>query len=187
MRVLQRENLRTGLRDATRQGHDALDLSMRDTGWRDRASYGRFLQMQHAARAPIEKWAGRACPAELSPPPQTRLIEDDLAELGIAPVAPPYEFELPENADPIGLAWAIAGSSLGNRAILHDISKSAEEDLPTRFLADESMTSFWNSLRPALGEFVSDQEKAAATLAALAVFDHFRATVNAIKASREAL
>ena len=153
---------------------------MRHVGWHDRSSYGRFLQMQHAARRPVEAWAKEACPADIEPPRQTQLIERDLAELGLACSPGDTAFSLPEGADPIGFAWTIAGSSLGNRTILREVESRHGDALPTRFLRDESMTAFWQSLRGRLEQPPEPGELKAAAMAALAVFDHFRAMTSAM-------
>lgn len=147
---------------------------MRKTGWSNRASYAHFLQVQRAARLSLEIWAERSCPSEICPPRQSHLIERDLWALGVPPSARVEPFDVPEGANPIGFAWAIAGSSLGNRAILRDIERHGDTAMPTAFLADPGMTAFWTSLRPALEAPATDLEAAAAARAAACVFDHFR-------------
>lgn len=48
----------------------------------------------------------------------------------------------------------LAGSSLGNRAILAEIRRKAARKAwapwPSRFLSDEAMLQFWKALRPEL-------------------------------------
>ena len=68
----------------------------------------------------------------------------------------------------------MAGSSLGNRAILRDIELHADSKMPTAFLADPGMIAFWKALRPDLEQPATDLEAAAAARAAASVFDHFR-------------
>ena len=61
---------------------------------------------------------------------------------------------------------------MGNRAMLHYLTKSGEaEDLPTAFLSDAAMTGYWQSLRPRLEARADDS--AGAILAAEAVFAAF--------------
>ena len=46
------DSLRTHLRAATMAAHDLLDHAMQAaSGWQTRSDYGRFLALQHAARA----------------------------------------------------------------------------------------------------------------------------------------
>lgn len=149
------------------------------TGWRDSASYGHFLQVQRAARLSLEIWAERACPSDICPPRQSHLIEGDLVALGMPPSGRVEPFAIPEGANPIGFAWAMAGSSLGNRAILRDIERHGDGAMPTAFLADPGMIAFWKSLQPALEQPATDLEAAAAARAAASVFDHFRKTAAA--------
>lgn len=185
MRIRHPGSLRTQLREATREEHDALDAEMRATGWQDRTSYGRFLQLQHAARHPLESWAKTDCPEEIAPPGQIHLIERDLKALGCTPLDTSENFSLPGDAEPIGFAWAIAGSSLGNRAILREVERDSGTEMPCAFLRDEGMTAFWQSLRVALERPVSDHHASGAALAARAVFDHFRKTVASLAPGKD--
>lgn len=192
MRAADCASLRAELRVHTDADHEALDAEMRQVGWSDRASYGRFLQIQHAARLPIERWALGSCPDEICPPRQAHLIESDLAALDLSCETIDSEFALPEGANPIGLAWAIAGSSLGNRAILRDVKRGDGDradagDLPSRFLSDRTMTEFWQGLRPRLERPVSLETLPAAAMAAKQVFDHFRSITRAMTGSGRAL
>lgn len=113
-----------------------------------REGFVRFLGIQYVARRPIEAWFQSADVAIAYPPIQTTLIDSDLAELGTArsPVSP--RFYAPEPAA-LGIAWAVAGSSLGNRSILAMLRKHGSS-LPTRFLADPAMPAYFAVLRPRL-------------------------------------
>ncbi len=175
--------LRVHLQAGTRTIHDRLDLAAPAAELGHAAGYARFLARQLAARAAIDEWAGQHCPALLCPPPTTALLRADLAELaggwaiGGRPPPPAREaFALPGRADPLGLAWAIAGSHLGNRAILARMRKAAvpgSPSLPVRFLADWRMGDFWRCLLPRLSEPVSATFAAPALAAAGAVFSRF--------------
>lgn len=168
------------MRKATLAAHDRLDSAMRKTGWQDCDSYALFLQVQYAARRPVEDWVAQHCPPDLAPPAQCELIARDLAALGAPCRAGKASFALPNSADPIGLAWALAGSSLGNRAILHDIDKAGNGDWPTEFLADPAMTAYWRVLRARIEAACSVEEGAAAIGAATAMFEHFAETAAAM-------
>ena len=100
----------------------------------DRASYAAFLAMQYRARRGIESWLGLHLP-DTAPPKQCALIAEDLASLGETVPEDVPGFELEQDDDPFGLCWVLAGSALGNRAILARLAK-AQANVPTAFLAD---------------------------------------------------
>lgn len=174
-------SLRTRLRNATRIAHDSLDRSISAIGWSDPAQYSRFLKVQHAARKPFEAWAVRDCPQTLTPPEQTGLIEADLAELGEDAPQSGQRFCLPFGAAPIGAAWAMAGSSLGNAKIMQSLPRNGDKGWPSQFLSSAGMREFWTTLRPQLDTDTSGEDAEPAIDAALAVFDHFQATVERLK------
>lgn len=175
------DNLRTHLRAATMAAHDLLDRTMQEaSGWRSRADYARFLSLQHAARAPVEAWLDSHAPDDLRPPAQTSLIARDLAALGEDLPAPAAALRMaePGEGEALGAAWVLAGSALGNRAILKQMRRASAAQgsaWPSAFLADEAMLAFWQALRPRLERPVSAAEASAAAEAASAVFAHFNA------------
>ena len=74
----------------------------------------------------------------------------------------------------LGVAWVIAGSSLGNRAMLSDLRKRGHEGQPASFLGNEDMAIFWHDFRPRIDSW--DGAPQAAVSAAHATFAHFSAT-----------
>lgn len=164
------------LRTATRRAHDVLDASFAGDRLEDREAYGDFLTMQLRARLPLERWAAHHCPPTLRPPETTPEILQDLLALGRPISLRHSELVMPANADPRGLAWAIAGSHLGNRAMLHGLRK-ADVQFPASFLADLRMAVFWKDLQPTLESRVSDTEAQRCVDAALAVFRCFEAAL----------
>lgn len=175
------QNLRLHLRKATAQAHDRLDAGMRSAaGWDDLSQYSRFLSLQYAARQSVEEWLGEHAEPGLLPPPQTQLIERDLAALD-APIPDAATFAFPDTrrAAVLGIAWALAGSSLGNRAILKDMRRAAggAGTWPENFLADPAMPAFWAELRRQIERPADAQEAEAAQRAAAALFEHFTAAV----------
>lgn len=176
-------SLRDHLRARTRHAHDMLDAAMSEGELASPAGYARFLVIQHAARVPIERWIAENAQAVLRAPAQAHLAEADLSELDVQTFAHRQSFEPQEDADPLGIIWALAGSSLGNAMILQSIQRSHESALlPLRFLSDTSMHSFWKSLLPALNEQVSPAMIDAACAGALLVFEHFAQTIRAVDA-----
>ena len=170
------QTLRQALRIATSAQHDRLDGRVTAMDLTDPGDYGRFLSMQLMARAPIEAWLADRLPD--APPPACALIAADLAALGVAAPAGVLSLGLPADADPIGACWAIAGSSLGNRSMLARVAKSGKaDDLPTAFLADETMTGYWRTLKPRLEAPAGDSRGAIA--AAEMVFATFLAAAEA--------
>lgn len=179
--------LRFRLREATARAHDLLDDAMRAaSGWETQADYVRFLQLQHAARTPVEAWFDRNAPADLNPPHQTRLIARDLAAMDAAlplaarPFSPPTQ----DRGAALGAAWALAGSALGNRSILKEVRRTAGTGgtFPHAFLGDPGMLAFWTRLRRRIERIGGDDELAIASAGAAAVFDHFLATASGAEA-----
>lgn len=165
--------LRKLLRQGTKSLHDRLDALLADAAVGDDAAYAAFLTAQHAARDPIERWAAAQMEPALCPPPSAPLIAADLAELG-APVPPPASFAFPAGGDPLGLAWALGGSSLGNRALLARRRRAGRAGA-TRFLDDAALPAFFRRILPLLAEPVSQSRADAARAAAEAVFACFLA------------
>ncbi len=148
-------------------------------GWTEPAEYSLFLAMQLRSRAGIELWLGRHAPKKLSPPPQCSLIADDL---GLMDTPYPTEYpafepsaptDHPPEAAVLGVAWVLAGSSLGNRAILHDLRRNGHADWPHAFLGDNNMLAFWNDLRPMIEVPANIETVKASVAAAQATFAHF--------------
>ncbi|KLE34907.1 hypothetical protein AAW00_10600 [Aurantiacibacter luteus] len=176
--------MRGYLKARTAGRHDVLDALGAPESFADRGAYCDFLARQFAARLGLEHWVALYCPADLAPPPMAELLADDLAANGCAfPHYPTRHFALPAGADPLGLAWVVAGSHLGNRAMLARLRREAP-GTPAAFLADERMQAFWKALRPRLEAQVSPAEAEGAALAAEAVFDHFLAAFAAHASER---
>ncbi|MGX7896848.1 biliverdin-producing heme oxygenase [Tsuneonella sp. HG222] len=156
--------------------HDQLDAAT-GADFADPVAYARFLNIQYLARAPIEAWlACHADPAD-SPPPMTPLIAEDLSSLGWPTPVAAGSFEMPPGTDPIGAAWALAGSHLGNRAMLAGLNRR-DVHIPTAFLADRTMIEYWHQFLPRLQADVTEQQSQAAIDAANAVFKRFIDTVS---------
>lgn len=184
-----RQDLREHLRAATMAAHDLLDHTMQAaSGWHSLGDYARFLTLQHAARAPVEAWLDAHAPADLRPPAQTPLIARDLAALGLALPAPANTFAAASaNAESgsadhgaagaaLGAAWVLAGSALGNKAILKEMQRAARGHgggWPSAFLGDRAMLTFWQGLRARLEQPASVADASTAATAASAVFAHF--------------
>ena len=178
------DNLRQSLRGATEAAHDLLDGSMRAAaGWKTQEHYARFLKLQYAARFPVESWLESNAPERLCPPAQCMLIAEDLRALDEDIPSGADAFDLPllrgpeRDAQILGAAWVLAGSSLGNRSILGEVRRIAmatgEAPWPARFLGDEAMLEFWKRLRPMLETSAEMEQVELASAAASAVFDHF--------------
>lgn len=173
------EDLRSHLRAATMAAHDLLDHAMQAaSGWQNREDYARFLELQHAARAPLEDWLDAHAPAALNPPHQTPLIARDLAALGRPAPAPAPLFTMGRTGTghALGAAWVLAGSALGNRSIAKQVRRIGDGAWPMAFLGDETMLGFWQALRARIEQHARPDEAEGATDAATAVFAHFLAT-----------
>lgn len=171
-------SLRIHLRAATMAAHELLDHAMQAaSGWQTREDYARFLSLQHAARAPLEAWLAAHAPAGLAPPEQTGLLARDLAELGTPLPAPAPLFTIgrPAPGAALGIAWVLAGSALGNKAIAKQVARIGGGGWPTAFLGDDGAMAFWQDLRARIERPAAPEEAEGATRAAEAVFAHFLA------------
>lgn len=155
---------------------------MRSTGWDDASSYAEFLKIQFAARQPIETWIAAQNDAA-APPQQCDLIVTDLTELGGESAISDREFVLPHDADRLGVYWALAGSSLGNRSIFKELERNGLDYLSSTFLTDVAMQAYWLQLRPQIELPASVALAEAMAKGAEAVFQHFRAVVSAMTRS----
>jgi len=179
-------SLRSQLRSSTSGIHERLDRSVSGADLLHPVGYTRFLTCQLTARDAIEDWADLHCPALLRPPSTSELLRKDIADLArdlgddasseaLGGYSTP--FALPAQSDPIGLAWAIAGSHMGNKAMLARLRKAevshGRPPMPCRFLADARMTGFWRALLPRLEEPCSAAQAEPAVRAAHAVFARF--------------
>lgn len=184
-----RESLRACLRAATMAAHDLLDHAMQAaSGWQTREDYARFLELQYAARAPLEDWLDAHAPKALHPPRQTPLIAQDLAALDRPIPAPGPLFTLGRTGTghAIGAAWVLAGSALGNRSIAKQVRRISGGTWPMTFLNDGAMPDFWQALRARIEQQVDPCEAEGATSAARAVFAHLLAVVENAEAAKAA-
>lgn len=174
----QPASLRQALRDRTGPRHDALDAAMGALDLAKREDYIRFLTIQHTARSGIEAWLTRNAPSDLTPPVTTDLIAQDLRDLG-APVPEFYTFPghglIPASA--LGMAWTLAGSSLGNRSMLADHRKTEGDDLkPAAFLSDKATGIYFKKLLSRLDRPATPNDHYVFA-GADAVFGHFLGVV----------
>ena len=138
-----------------------------------RGDYARFLSAQYAARCVVERALAALPPAGLgAPPSQTALLAEDLADLGTRPVAAPNDLKLETPEAALGAAWVLAGSSLGNRAMLAQRRKAGARG-PERFLSDHAMARYFGDLLKAMEGERSDSAIQQATRGALATFAIF--------------
>ena len=166
-------SLRAHLRAATAPAHGKLDETFDPADFGRGETYAGFLRFQLAARRPVEAWLAAHCPVAFRPPPTVPLIERDLKALGAIPPAHPVACQLDPSSDPLGVAWVLAGSSMGNRAMLAAMAKSGISDLPAAFLSDPDMPRFWQEMRPLLERPANEAEAAPAVASANAVFTMF--------------
>ncbi len=166
-----RADLRETLRRETRAQHDRLDAMMADMPMGDDEDYRRFLAIQYRARQPVEAWLAQNAESALTPPPQCPALAADLAELGAPVPEGDASFAAPEGSD-LGVAWVLAGSSLGNRTLLKQRRK-AGLDGPTRFLSCSAMPDFFRHLLATMNRAHAPAQSDAAVAGARAVFSLF--------------
>ncbi|ANY18594.1 hypothetical protein A6F68_00058 [Tsuneonella dongtanensis] len=169
--------IREVLRSETGQSHDLLDQSLGSLDLCERGEYALFLQTQLAARRPIEAWCAVNVPNEFLPPLQSPLIEADLrAMASLVPETVIGSLSAPPNGW-LGVAWAVAGSSLGNRMMLKRLA-SRGSDLPRSFLGDDAMPAYFARIRPLLERPAAVAEALAEQVAAAgAVFGTFASAI----------
>lgn len=170
--------LRDALKARTRPLHDALDAAIGGAVL-DSGGHAAFLTVQLAARAPIERWAAAHMPCALKPPPMAALIVADLAELG-APRPEDECFAVPPDVDHLGVAWALGGSALGNKAILVQ-RRRAGCTTANRFLGDGATAQYFRRILPLLGDITGPRDTDAAVGAAEAVFRTFLAAASRVR------
>ena len=110
------------------------------------ADYAVFLTAQFAAREAIDRALDAMPPMALAAPPlQTALIENDLRDLGFGAPSRLQGIRLDDRHEALGAAWVVAGSSLGNRAILARRKKAGLAGAD-RFLADGAMPAYFRQV-----------------------------------------
>ena len=168
--TLPSPTLRARLRDETNALHDRLDASLAPAALAEGQDYAAFLAAQYRARGPIEEWLAGQTTAP--PPAQTPLIARDLAEMN-HPLPPAGNaFVPPSGSDPLGVAWVLAGSSLGNRAILARRRKRGLAG-PVHFLSDDAMPRLFQKMRAQLEQPVDEDQAEPIISAAKAAFEQF--------------
>lgn len=173
--------LRERLKQATGKIHARLDQTIGHMPVSSPHEYAAFLSAQFAARCAVERALAVQPPMGLaSPPSQAAALAQDLADLGIAPERMSQEFILETPAAALGAAWVLAGSSLGNKAMLVQRTKSGAKG-PERFLSDTSLARYFGGLLHVLDRPHSESDIAQATSGAEATFALFE---NAFAAAR---
>ena len=108
------------------------------------------------------------------PPSQVDLLLGDLREYGIEPQPIEQSLALTSSAEALGAAWVLAGSSLGNRAILSRRRKAGLQG-PERFLSDTQLASYFSEVLRILDAEHDDWEVREAISGALKTFTIFEA------------
>lgn len=165
--------LRQSLKERTRALHDRLDQDLAPLAIGRLEDYAAFLSISYAARSAIEATMERHSATALVPPPTAHLIARDLTVLG-KPLPPPLLATVPDGDAALGVAWALGGSSLGNRALLarrRQLSRTG----PTHFLADRAGAAFFAGLLPLLAGPALPDRAWRAVAGATAVFELFLA------------
>ena len=144
--------MRNELRKTTREAHDRLDQLASGLPVVSRATYIAFLQAQGRARLAAESAFRHTTPTHLvRPPVQGHLIRTDLEELGVQLQPAGMVLTFASSCEALGAAWVIAGSSLGNRAMLVQRQKAGLSGAE-RFLSDPRMPAYFKDVLVALEE-----------------------------------
>lgn len=175
--------LRGYLRDNTAPQHERLDRRMSGFDLTTRAGYARFLLVQYQARVGIEDWCALHCPPALRAPSGLPRLRADLADLGRR--LPSHSPIFSSEGDPLGVAYVLAGSTLGNTMIARQVRENSS-DLPLRFLDDPAAIAHWKLLQPLL-KAAPDDTSADVLRGALDTFRHFTALAESAPDSSESL
>lgn len=144
--------MREKLRQATGEIHARLDERVGHLPMAAKTDYSTFLAAQYRSRLAMEAaFALQPPPGIEAPPQQSGLIAKDLREMGALCPAPSEAVQLTTPHAALGAAWAIAGSSLGNSAILVRRRKAGLSG-SDRFLSDTSMRTYFSQLLPVLSQ-----------------------------------
>ena len=179
-------DLREVLKAETRAAHDRLDRMSAAMPLSGNADYAAFLQAQGSARHAFERAFATTAPFGLAAPPlQTPAVAADLSCLGqVEPSAAPA-VHLADPFEALGAAWVIAGSSLGNRAMLA-ARRKAGLTTANAFFEDRQMPAYFGRVITALqADFALTQAAAILNGAhgAFAVFENAFSLVKQAKAA----
>jgi len=185
------------LKAATYDTHDQLDKSiMASAPFSSRERYSLFVKIQHAFHRDIDALYADPGLDALLPDLQGRrrlpMIEQDLADLGVPPLAftTAAVFTQDSRADlPTALGWLYVaeGSSLGAAVLLKEAAKlDLSETFGARHLAGapEGRGLHWRTFTAALDTIdLSQQQDAEAIAGATAAFDRVQGLVNQVFSS----
>ena len=158
-------NLRSRLREQTRDAHDSVDTLFGQHDLATREGLSITLQAHAIAlRRSLAALPGRNSRSYA----RTLLImlaaiESDLAALGVSPTGVDQSDPTDTAIHPLGLIYVIAGSSLGARILLSDIRKSNDPDVvsATRYFSCPESAEMWKSVSTTLMRWTGskDEEK----------------------------
>ncbi|MBX7458293.1 biliverdin-producing heme oxygenase [Qipengyuania sp. 1NDH17] len=178
--------MRERLRQATGEIHARLDETVGHMPVSSENEYAAFLSAQFAARCAVERALAMQPPMGLAAPPsQAAALAQDLADLGVTPERMPHEFALDTPAAALGAAWVLAGSSLGNKAMLVQRGKTGSKG-PERFLSDTGLARYFGGLLHVLDRPHSEADIAQAITGALATFALFEQAFAAVRLEKVA-
>ena len=177
------QTLRSVLKRETREEHQRLDDTVGSLALGNASEYARFLAIQYEARRPIEEWFAAEIEDVDCPPPQCDLLAADLRELGHTIPEPSDRFSC-DAAAYQGIAWVLAGSSMGNRLIQKQRKKSAL-DGPDRFLSSPQMPLYFQQLLSRLQEYDAPEIRRDAVAGAKVVFARFQTVADSHLAGHE--
>ncbi|NML48156.1 biliverdin-producing heme oxygenase [Ramlibacter sp. G-1-2-2] len=119
----------TALRAATRERHQRVDRLMDLRRLRERAHYGRVLQVLDAFLGPWEEAVAAALPAAWHPwlweRSRRTFLQGDLQQLGLRPLPPAQlALQLPNAAAAWGSVYVLEGSALGGQVITRALAQT---------------------------------------------------------------
>ena len=178
--------MREELRQATGEIHARLDKTVGHMIVSSEQEYGSFLLAQFAAHRAVERALAMQAPLGIAAPPsQTPTLLQDLADLAIDPPRLLIELTLDSASAALGAAWVLAGSSLGNKAMMAQRRKAGATG-PSRFLSDVGLARYFGGLLHVLDRSYSESDTAEAVAGALATFTLFEKAFAAVRLKKAA-
>ncbi|MCP1198815.1 biliverdin-producing heme oxygenase [Notoacmeibacter sp. MSK16QG-6] len=152
-------SLRHGLREETREAHEALDTVMSQYRLDDASNYAAFLRIHEAVLPAIERaLEAEGIAADLPDWPMRQrrdALAADLAELPGSPpclmASPPDLPDLSSRAARFGATYVLEGSRMGAKLLVRSVPEG-DRRFPTRFLRHGESEKLWPSFVAALDD-----------------------------------
>ncbi|WP_225206421.1 biliverdin-producing heme oxygenase [Novosphingobium huizhouense] len=144
--------VRSWLRDATREAHARVDAAFAAFRLDDAASYRRFLTAHGQVLAPLERWldAGALLPGWQG---RARAVDADLRDFAAELPDPPSLGWQHDEAMRLGALYVLEGSRMGAAVLAREVP----EAFPKRYLTARAAPGQWQALLALLDAKAADR------------------------------